>query len=226
MRASLFSATIVATLIATGSLNPIFAQAPAGGAPRPAAGGAAAPAPSGTNVAVIDIGFIFKNHKNFNTQMERLNKEMEEFQAWVKAEEKSFLAMREELAQFKSGTPQYQAKEEEMAKKQTETQLEIRRRQKDFLEREAKQYYETYAQLESEIATFSQRNRIGLVLRFNREQMKSDDRASVLQGINRAVVYHYGLDITKFVLDKVSPGWEKSPVADTRGKNGPGTSQK
>ena len=206
MRASLFPATLVAlaTLVCLSSSglaqDGVRPTGPASAPPKTTA------APSGTNVAVIDIGFIFKNHVRFNSSMKQLESEMEEYQGWMKTKETEFKGLRDTLLTFKAGTVEFQKQEEKIANETAQTQLEIRRRQQELAAKEAGLYYDTYAELEQKIALVSQRNRIGIVLRYNREAMKRDDRSSVLQGINRAVVYQSGLDITKFILDEVNAG--------------------
>ena len=50
------------------------------------------------------------------------------------------------------------------------------------------------------VSTLAERNDIKLVLRFNSEAMKADDRNSVLQGVNRAIVYQKNLNITNLVV--------------------------
>lgn len=207
MRISLLGAAFVAGLLSVSALSAYGQQGfpPAGGnvartAPAPAA---TAP-PSGTNVAVIDIAYIFKNHTRFNTAMNEIKKEIEGFEASVREEQKKFKAITEELQVLKAGTPQYRAKEEELARMQSDVQVNIGLKRKKFLEQEALVYFNIYKEIEQYLGIFCQRNRIGLVLRFNGEEMKADDRASVLQGVNRAVVYENGLNITTFILDELN----------------------
>ncbi len=199
-----FPATLVAlaTLVC---LSTGFAQEGA----RPAVGSvpkAAAPAPSGTNVAVIDIAYIFKNHVRFNAQMKQLETEAQEFQGWMQEKEKSLQGMKEGLKAFKPGSQEFQAAEEKLANEGTQYQLEVRRRQQEVFQKEAGIYYDSYAELEKTVALFAQRNKIGIVLKFNRDPIKRDDRNSVMQGLARPVVYHYGLDISSYILTDVNKG--------------------
>lgn len=208
MRASLFPATVVALTLVC--LSSGFAQE--GARPTASVPKSAAPAPNGTNVAVIDIAYIFKNHVRFNAQMKQLESEAQEFQGWMAEREKALQAMKEGLKEFKTGTPEFQKSEEKLANEGTAYQLEVRRRQQEVLQREASIYYDAYADLEKTVALVAQRNKIGIVLKFNREPIKRDDRNSVMQGLNRPVVYHYGLDITNFILSEVNKG-QTAPAA-------------
>jgi hypothetical protein len=204
VRVSLFPATLVAlaTLICLNGSG--LAQDGARPTAPVAPPKTAAAPPSGTNVAVIDVGFIFKNHIRFNSSMKQLEQQMDEFKGWAQSREKEFQGMGETLKTYKAGTPEYHRQEEKMANESTQYQLELHRKKQEMADKEAGLYYDTYAELEQKIALVAQRNRIGIVLRYNREPMKREDRGSVLQGINRAVVYQYGLDITKYILDEVN----------------------
>jgi len=167
------------------------------GAVRPTA---AAPAPTGTNVAVIDIALVFKHHDRFNGQMGDIKRDIEQFEAYVRDQQKLLKSKAEELQNYNASSPEYKTREAELARMQAELQIKIGQERKKFLEREAGVYYHIYKEIEGSVGTFSQRARIGLVLRFNSDDMKEDDRASVLQGVNRAVVFHSGLDITPYII--------------------------
>jgi Skp family chaperone for outer membrane proteins len=178
----------------------------------PVARTAAAPVAGGTNVAVIDIAFVFKNHNRFNAAMGDIKKDIEDFEAFVRKEQGNFKAKADELQTFKPSSLEYKQKEEELARVQSDLQVKIGLKRKEFLEQEARVYYRVYREIEQAVGLFSQRNRIGLVLRFNGDEMKEDDRASVLQGVNRAVVYQQNLDITTFIVQQLNIGTAPAPT--------------
>lgn len=192
----------LAAVLATMCAGVALGQAGPPAAARPAA---AAPA-GGTNVAVIDIAFVFKHHNRFNGMMGEIKKEIEQFEAYVREEQRKFNAKKEELTAFRAGTQEYNAKEEELARAASEMQVQVGLKRKQFLEDEARVYYRVYREIEQSVGIFAQRNRIGLVMRFNGDDMKENDRASVLQGVNRAVVYQQNLDITQLILDDLNRG--------------------
>lgn len=206
MKVSL-SATIVASLVtALACVGQLSAQqGPPGVARAPVA------APSGTNVAVIDIAAVFKSHNRFNAAMNDIKKDIEDFETYVRNEQTKFNTKREQLMTFKPASLEYKQMEEELARTQSDLQVKVGLKRKEFLEQEARVYYRVYREIEQQVGLFAQRNRIGLVLRFNGDEMKEDDRASVLQGVNRAVVYQSNLDITSFVLQQVNAGTSAVP---------------
>jgi Skp family chaperone for outer membrane proteins len=206
-----FPATIVAGVMFCFVSAAIAQQGP-GGIPGGVPGGArpagnvpavSAPAPQQptTQIVVIDIAKIFKKHHRFNQMMADIKKDIEDFDAHVKNETAKLKAMGEQLQAYRAGSLEYKAKEEEAARLTSDLQVKVGLKKKELLESEARVYYNVYRELEQKVAVFAQQNRIMMVLRFNSDDMKEDDRNSVLQGVNRAVVYyHPQLDVTELVL--------------------------
>lgn len=216
-----FPATIVAGVMFC--LIPVaFAQqglpggVPGPGGGRPAAPAAAPTAPAmtaaapqqaTTQIVVIDIAKIFKGHHRFNQMMADIKKDIEDFDGYVKNETNKLKGMGEALQGYRAGSPEYKQKEEEAARLTSDLQVKVGMKKKELLEQEARVYFTVYRQLEQKVAVFAQRNRITMVLRFNSDDMKEDDRNSVLQGVNRAVVYyHPNLDVTNLVLLELNDG--------------------
>jgi Skp family chaperone for outer membrane proteins len=191
---------LVVLLLAAGA----GAQAPAPAGPRPA--NAAAPVMAGTNVAVIDIAYLFKNHVRFNAQRNDLKKDLDAFDAYVRAEQQKLNTKREALQQFNPSSAEYKKAEEELAHLQSDLQVKIGLKRKEFLEQEARIYYNTYKEVEQAVAVFAQKYRIGLVLRYSSDEIKPDDPNSVMQGVTRPVVYQDRLDITEHILAELNRG--------------------
>jgi len=208
VRVSPLGATLVASLVSLLSLAPsaVAQNGAAPGAARPAAAAAPPAAPTGTNVAVIDVAQIFKSHVRFNDQMAQIKKDIEAFEGYVRGKQQEFNTKREALAQFQAGSKDYKDREEELDKMQSDLLVDVGLKRKAFLEQEARVYYHIYKEIEQSVAIFAQRYRIGLVLRYTKDDMKPEDRNSVLQGVNRAVVYHGGLDITDQILRELNAG--------------------
>jgi Skp family chaperone for outer membrane proteins len=211
VRFSLVCATFVA-----GPLSICLLAAPAaaqqGGLPpggaRPPAGppAAAAPAAPGTSVAVIDIAYIFKNHVRFNAQMNDMKRDIEAFDGAIRGDQQAFAKKREGLSAFNPSGADFKKAEEELAHMKSDLDIKVAVKRREFLEQEAKVYYGIYREIEDSVAMFAQRNRIGLVLRYSGDEMKPDDRNSVLQGVNKPVVYQDRLDVTQHILNQLNAG--------------------
>ncbi len=196
-------ATLVATLLALCVSAPqAFAQNGAGG----------------VNVVVIDITKTFKEHNRFNAALEVMKKDVEAFEAYVRRQREAVQTMTEELKGLNAGSPDYKALEAKIAKIMSDLQVEISLKRKDFMEREAKLYFNTYTEVTNEVAKFAEQYRINLVLRYNSEKPNADDRASIMQAVNADVVYQYKRDITDTIIKKVNEGIVPE-VGDTRGNN-------
>jgi Skp family chaperone for outer membrane proteins len=208
VRLSLVYATFVAGPLSILVLAaPATAQQPVPGGARPPVGpSAAAPAVAGTSVAVIDIAYIFKNHVRFNAQMNDMKRDIEAFDASIRADQQNFAQKREKLTSFNPSSPEYKKAEEELAHIKSDLDIKVAVKRREFLEQEAKVYYGIYREIEDSVAMFAQRNRIGLVLRYSGDEMKPEDRASVLQGVNKPVVYQDRLDITQHILNQLNAG--------------------
>jgi Skp family chaperone for outer membrane proteins len=203
-----WAAVAAGTLQFVTAATPLFAQAPAVG--RPAM--PVAQRPSGTNVAVIDISLVFEKYPKFQAQMQALKGEVEAFEKKLRVEQEKMTKLRDDLQGYTPGSPQYKAKEEEMAKMGSSVQVDMALQRKEFLEKEARIYFDAYNEVYGVVAELADRHDIKLVLRFNSEEMKPEDRSSVLQGVNRAVVFQRNLNITGLVVKELGGSME-APAA-------------
>jgi Skp family chaperone for outer membrane proteins len=179
----------------------------AAGAPGAAAPAAAAPAvrPASTPpVVVIDISEVFKQHASFNQQLNALKEEIKTLDAYYQAEQKKIVGQRDKLSSFNAGSPEYKRLEEEIARMASDLQVEMALKQKNVAEQEAKVYFNTYNQIYKQVEIFADSYGIGLVLRHNNVQMDPQKRDTVLQGVNRAIVFQRNLDITEEVIKRVN----------------------
>ena len=166
-----------------------------------------AQAQSAGSVAVIDISRIFKEHQRFRAALADMKKDVEAAEAGLRKDAESIKQMAVDLqkAPYAPGSPQYKEQEELIATKQAQIQLKMNLQKKEFMEREAKVYYQVYTEIEQEVAKFAQRYGINLVLRYNKIEMSPENRQEVLAGVNRAVVYQNKIDITDDILRIIQP---------------------
>jgi Skp family chaperone for outer membrane proteins len=163
-------------------------------------------AQTGTNVAVIDIPYIFKNFTRFTQAIDDIKKDIDEYKNVVKNQQDQLRVETQKLELYKPGTKEYRDQEEKITQMRLQFQLESTKRQKEFMEREGQAYFTAYREVERVVAEFAQRNRIGLVLRFSAEEMDPTQRDSIMQGINQMVVYQDRLNITEAILEQLNRG--------------------
>jgi len=192
VKSQLAAVVCVAALAAVESSA--FGQMPA----PPQASAAAGPA---AHVAVIDVGYIFKNHNRFKAAMDKMKDEVMAAENGLKAERDRIGGLMEQIKGFNVGTPEYKKLEAEIAKAQGDFNVNAQLQKKDFMDREAKVYLQVYTEVEKAVEQFAREHRIAVVLRFDGEPVDGSDRNQILRGITKPIVYlEPGIDITPDVL--------------------------
>jgi Skp family chaperone for outer membrane proteins len=154
-----------------------------------------------TAVAVIDVGYIFKNHAGFKSAMDRMKDEVMAAENGLKSERDRINGLMEQIKGFNVGTPEYKKLEAEIAKAQGDFNVNAQLQKKDFMDREAKVYLQVYSQIEKAVEQFAREHRIAVVLRFDGEPVDNSDRNQILRGITKPIVYlEPGIDITPDIL--------------------------
>jgi Skp family chaperone for outer membrane proteins len=171
------------------------AQIPAAAAP------AARPVTPASHVAVIDVGYIFKNHTRFKAAMDKMKDEVMAAENALKAERDRINGLMEQLKGFNVGTPEYRKLEGEVAKAQGDFQVNAQLQKKDFMDREAKVYLQVYTEIEKAVGQFAREHGIAVVHRFDGDPVDSADRNRILGSITKPIVYFDPqVDITPDVL--------------------------
>jgi Skp family chaperone for outer membrane proteins len=166
---------------------------------------AQSPNPAGANaqtyhVAVVDISYIFKNHKRHQATIEAMKAEMTSTEAELKADSEKIRQMEEQRNTFNAGSKEYKDLDEELARNIAEFKLKMDRLRKGFMEREAKMYYQAYLEVNDAVKFYAQRHNIALVFRFNGDKVDVNRREDVLREINKTVVFQNLIDITPDIL--------------------------
>ena len=169
---------------------------PAGGAPK---------------VVVMDVTKVFENLTHFKTEIEQIATEAEQYEAGLKAQQQELMKKAETRKDFTPGTPDYKKIEEEMARMQSEMQMNAMLKRKEFLEREAKIYFKYYTQIRTTTKAFCDGYGVQLVLNYDSSSIDAGNRQSVQMGIRNPIVYQSNLDITTAIteqLNKLGPAPE------------------
>ena len=161
--------------------------------------------PAGANaqkhgVAVVDISYIFENHNRFRLAKEQMKKEIEAADGQVKGDRDKLAQMEEQRNTYNPGSQEYKNLDEELARNLAELNLKMGKLRKDFVEREAKVYYQTYLEVVDAVKYYAQRHDIGMVVRFNGARVDPNRREDVLREINKSVVFQNQVDITPDIL--------------------------
>ena len=184
---------------------------------------------STTPVVVVDIGYIFKNHTGFTQMMERMKQEVKTSDDQCRARGKNIETRVQQLKAYKTDSAEFKRLEAETARLHAQIQADMALKRKEFLQKEAEVYYAIYQEIQKEVKAFADNHGVGLVLLFSADKIDSSNRASVLQGVSRPVVYQRNLNITHDILDRLqrAGGAQRTARAPTRGATSrpqPGTS--
>jgi len=204
----------LAVLVSMGAFRAeSFAQGQSGGA---------VPAASSTRIALLDVSAIFKEHVRFKGWMADMKKDVEEAEKRVMAKRNEINRMIENLQQYNKGTPNYKSLEEQITQQQATMAVDIKRQKEEFLQREARIYYNVYQEIWEATNYICRQRGYDMVLRFSGEQVDPNQPESVLTGINRPVVwYNPGMDITPYVLGELNRSAVNPAAADARGTAAP-----
>jgi Skp family chaperone for outer membrane proteins len=161
--------------------------------------------PAGPAVALLDVGYIFNNCTRFKALMEELKADLERTRAEAKVQRNEIAQLSERLQQFRSGTPDYEALDAEIAKRQAEFTAKLQLRNRDFGRRQAKIYLDIYKEICNATNDYVERRNIDIVLQFNGNPVDPEQPESVREYIGRTVVsYRNDLDITPAILQYIN----------------------
>lgn len=163
-------------------------------------------------VAVLDVAKVFKDNPYFGEQMNRMKAEADSLKAQITKEQEGIKARAQQLAKYEVGSPDRNNLEAELEQEQAALRTKARQAEADLLNREARIYYDTYKKMQELVGSIAGQHGISLVLRFDSEEINPDDRAEVVKGVNRAVVYHRRLDLTTMVTKAMNAGTASAPT--------------
>lgn len=158
---------------------------------------------SGGLVAVLDVAKVFESNTDFQSKMERIKAEAETLKAEITTKQNAIRDEAQKVMQMPEGTPDRNAREVELEQRQAKLRTEALQIESDLLKREARIYYDSYLEMQTVVARKAQEYGITLVLRFDSSEIDPEIRNDVVKGVNRAVVYHNRLDLTKIIIQEM-----------------------
>ncbi len=155
---------------------------------------------------------VVKEHQGFDAKMKAIKSEAEGLKGQIQQQQDAIKAEAQELGNYEPGSPDRNQMEATLEQKQAALRTKARQAEADLLNREAKIYYDTYQQMQSIVSSLASQHGISLVLRFDSAGIDSTNRAEVIKGVNRAVVFHRRLDLTNMVIGQMNPSTAAAPT--------------
>ena len=163
-------------------------------------------------VAVLDVAKVFKDNLEFDGKMKSIKAEADTLKDSITQQQEAIKVRAQQLSQYEVGTPDRNNLEAELEQQQAALRTKARQAETDLLNREARIYFDTYQKMQSIVGSLAAQHGISLVLRFDSEPIDSSNRAEVIKGVNRAVVYHRRLDLTNMVSAAMNDRAAQAPT--------------
>ena len=170
-------------------------------------GPATQPSAVRSQVALLDVGYVFKQNAHFQTLKDNLKDEMQRIDTALKGKRDAIIEKAQALKsnEFRVGSPDYKSRENEVAKLQADLQVEVQIMKKELMTKEAKIYHQVYTEIHQEVDAIAQAYGFVVVMQFNGDSADSESPESIMREISKPVVWHNSaLDITPEVLKRLS----------------------
>jgi Skp family chaperone for outer membrane proteins len=167
------------------------------------------PAAAATNiphkVGLIDMAYVFKNYKKFESLREDLKVEISESEEKAKEMQKGIVDLQQKMKGLVEGAPEYSKYEQQAVKQAAEFENFRRQMSREFLKKESQIYLQVYNEVSKMVEKYATHFNYTLIIRFNREDLDTENPQQLLQGMNRQVVYYRpNEDITTPVLESLN----------------------
>lgn len=196
--------------------------APAMGQNQPAAAAPAAP----VKIGLVDMARVFKEYNKFEDMRAALKAEMETALAEAKKIASDAEKVKEELKLLKVGSAEYIKRESDLAQLSSDFETKRKIANVTYQRKEAEIFQDIYVDAVGVIKLYAEHFKYSMVMRFNSAALDKNDQASVVNGLNKLVIYHRPQDdITDAVIDylnrKYTPTNPAAPRAATKPATGP-----
>lgn len=155
-------------------------------------------------VTVMDVAKVFDQNPWFKQRMEAIKGEADSLKAQITTKQEQIRNEALSVQKLEVGSNERNNKEREIEQRQAELRTTARQSEQQLLNREAEIYFETYKTMREVVTSIAQENGISLVLRYDSSEIDPSNRPEVIKGVNRTIVYHRQLDLTKMVSEQMN----------------------
>lgn len=196
--------TCLSAAVGIGFSSRLTAQAPNAGIPH--------------KIGLIDMGRVFKSYEKFNALREDLKAEIQKSDEKAKQMAVQIQQLRKEMQEFEPDSPEYLQREKRITQLSTEFETFRKTAQRDFLRKESQIYETIYLEVVDVVKKYAEYYKYTLILRYNGEKIDASDPKSLIQSLNRQVVYHRPEDdITDSVIEYLNRRYQSAAAAPSGG---------
>lgn len=213
---------LVAVLVGTGLSFTMWGTSAA------QSGGARSVVPE-ARIALVDVAYIFKKYDKFTRLYESMKSEVKQREKEIADAQSELKVLMNSKQQLTPDTPDYRKIEQRIVQKKGEIELAAENARREFTQKEANLYHQTYQEVEAEITKYAERNSFTLVLRASRDSdAGSTNPQDVIKEVSQMVIYSLpNMDITEAILASLNAqGTVKKPAGPSSTKPTQTTNQK
>ena len=168
-------------------------------------------------IGLIDLAHIFKNYEKFKDKTQSLQTAAEDAEAKAQGMLEQMKQIQGQLqsGNIAAGSVDYNKLEAQLIKLQTELQTFRQVEQRDIVRKQADVYKQIYLEVQDAVGQYAKYYKYTLIMRFNRQEVsEAVDPQTVMQGMNRQVVYYQNQDdLTDPILNFLNEKYRKTASA-------------
>jgi Skp family chaperone for outer membrane proteins len=157
------------------------------------------PASRHCDVAVLDVSRGFEKFDGFQKEMQRLKSDVDSFELVLKQAQSEQAELQGRIEATAERSAERRELQAEFNERHTYLRKEMETKRTGFLAKETEIYAARYREMEKVVRQIAAKRELRLVLRFSGD-FNDKDRTSVMQTINRPVVFQDQLDLTDEVI--------------------------
>lgn len=157
-------------------------------------------------VAVIDVGYLLKNHPTMKAEIDSIESRMAAADKSMADKRDAILKQMEQLREkYTEGTPDYEREEKAIAAQDTDFRLELVKMRKEFDTARANVLVKVYSDITRLVKYLSEQTGVQMVMRVTREQMDPNKPETVQMVMSQDVLYFSSsIDYTDWVLNALN----------------------
>jgi Skp family chaperone for outer membrane proteins len=170
----------------------------------------AAPQAAATEVAVVDITYIIKNHGRYKQLRATITNQVKEIEASLRAQFKTLTEERKKLEQYRQGTAEYRKHERKVAQMYSDLQVQRTIKRREIADEDAQRLLQAYKEIASVITSVAERFKLGLVVNFDSSKLDPLNQKQLSTIFRRFVIFQNKRDITKHVLEELTRRYQSA----------------
>lgn len=150
-------------------------------------------------VGLIDVGYIFKNHKPVAEKLATLKPALQELEKTVQLRQVEMEQVQRRLAAPKEGDDRSKL-QQQYVKLQNELRIYVEMERQKLQKRELQIQAEVYKKVQAEVQKIAKARGLKLVLVRPRGSLETEDAGELNRTLNQLVIFEDGLDLTDEIL--------------------------